>query len=55
MKWQLPEQGNIRVRKKFAYLPVKIDNYIIWFEHYYSHQIYIFGRWYVQRKELNGQ
>jgi hypothetical protein len=40
MKWQLPENGSIRYRTKFAWLPKLIDDKKIWLETYTVRQYY---------------
>jgi hypothetical protein len=40
MKFLLPEHGAIRVRRRFAFLPVIIEDHKVWLEFYYEHEIY---------------
>ncbi len=40
MKWQLPENGSIRYRTKFAWLPKLIDDKKVWLETYTVRQFY---------------
>lgn len=38
MRWKVAKGGDRRVVRKFAWVPVKVDDTAIWLEHYYSVQ-----------------
>ena len=40
MKWTLPQDGERRFVKKYAWLPIKKGNTKIWLEHYWQEQQY---------------
>lgn len=41
MKWKIKDKDYV-VETKFAILPKRIGNYLIWFEHYYKTYDYIY-------------
>jgi hypothetical protein len=43
MRWQakkLPEQGDYRTRRVFAWTPTKVNDYIVWLEFYFIREKY---------------
>lgn len=43
MRWEIkrkPILGDSRIKRKFAFMPVKIGNEMVWLEFYDSHQRY---------------
>lgn len=40
MKWKRPEPGEIKIKKRFAWLPTKADDdYVYWLEFVYKHYV----------------
>lgn len=52
MRWLLPNPSSVRFRKKFAWLPIIVENHRIWLEFYEIEEQFIVNRWSFQRKYL---
>ncbi len=45
MRWPIPHNGQVRIKRKFAWLPVQVQNEKVWLEFYYYKQVYDGGKW----------
>lgn len=55
MKWKAPRQGDRRVNKYFAYLPVSADGFKVWLVWYWIEEVYEegpYGGWTVTKRSL---
>ena len=52
MRWLLPDSSSIRFRKKFAWLPIIVENHRIWLEFYEIEEQFIIGSWVYQGSYL---
>jgi hypothetical protein len=48
MRWLLPDSSSVRFRKKFAWLPIIVENHRIWLEFYEIEEQFILSRWVYQ-------
>lgn len=53
MRWKLPNNGDIRVRTKFAWFPIEVQGYKLWLELYEVKEMYVSGGWILQDRIVN--
>lgn len=52
MRWVLPINTQTRTRRVFAWWPRELATHKIWLEFYEVEEMYIQGRWIVQRRNI---
>jgi hypothetical protein len=41
MKWKLPELGESKIIKKFAWFPTEVDGHSVWLECYWTREVFM--------------
>lgn len=56
MKWTAPQGNDIKVERRFAWIPARIDGMMVWLEYYWSGSYYRAScEWWFERWKWQGK